>query len=161
MLDTIITSWLGYVVTAVVSIGATFLYHKQEKNKRELENANQKIKNDSDSNSEWQRLLEERATECARTNETNRKLMDRLEEVYAEKRKLRDELSRMQEERIKASYYKGLYEISRCDVISCKDRRPPIDVKALLRVDEDNVSAEEGNDKTNIEEKENGIEPNE
>lgn len=162
MWDIIITNWLGYVVTAVVSLSAAFLYYKQERNKRDLENANQKIKNDSDANSEWQRIVEERNREVDRLQALVESKDDKIAEIYKEKGELRTRLEAALRKQADAAYYRGLYEHSRCDIFTCPDRKPPFDISKLVKAEQALASAEENIENNNNNgEKENDTEQQE
>jgi len=122
-MDTIITSWLGYIVAAITGLSTIFLYRKQERQKRDLENMAQSIKNESTSNDEWRRIVEERNTECKRLNEKLETIRSHYETEISS---LRTRLQQSLENDAQCAMYIGLYHSSRCDNFSCPSRNPPL-----------------------------------
>lgn len=150
MLDLVITQYLGYVIAAITSLAGAFLYHKQEKQSKELDNIHQKIQNESDTNAIWQRIVEERNAEVDRLQalvEAKEQVIEakdnKIATVYKEKGELRARLEDALRKQADAAYYRGLYENSRCDVFTCPNRKPPFDITKLIRAEESVASAEE------------------
>jgi len=130
-MDIIISSWLGYIVAAIVSLASIFMYRRQEKQKRELENMAQQIRNESTSNDEWRKLVDERNQECKRLNEKIERMWEGKHEMQnkhdEEIADLRKKLESSLENDAKCAMYAGLYHSSRCDVYSCPKRKPPLE----------------------------------
>ena len=86
------------------------------------------MKNTQSQSAEWQKLYEE---EKADNDKKDAKIADLL----AEKDKLRDERDAALSDKAKCLITGSKLDVLRCDCLSCKNRRPPLDFSKVTSLD--------------------------
>ncbi len=86
------------------------------------------MKNTQSQSAEWQKLYEEE-------KEDNDKKDAKIAELVHEKDKLRDERDAAISDKARCLIASSKLDILRCDCLSCKDRRPPLDFSKLTSLD--------------------------
>ena len=86
------------------------------------------MKNTQSQSAEWQKLYEEE-------KEDNDKKDLKIAELIREKDKLRDERDAAISEKAKCLIISSKLDVLRCDCLSCKDRRPPLDFTKITSLD--------------------------
>lgn len=86
------------------------------------------MKNTQSQSAEWQKLYEEE-------KEYNDKKDLKISELIKEKDHLRDERDAAISDKARCLITSSKLDILRCDCLSCKDRRPPLDFSKLTSLD--------------------------
>lgn len=86
------------------------------------------MKNTQSQSAEWQKLYEEEKLD-------NDKKDAKIAELIHEKDQLRDERDAAISDKAKCLIMSSKLDILRCDCLSCKDRRPPLDFSKLTSLD--------------------------
>jgi len=101
MLDWLMSNAIPAVVGAVTALGGTFLYYKQEKDGKEIEN-------EAKQSEEWRKLYLESQEDSRRKDEKIDKLYDKIDE--------------MNKRMVKMEKQVEINRIYSCFRVACKDR---------------------------------------
>lgn len=86
------------------------------------------MRNSQSQSAEWQKLYKEE-------KEDNDKKDLKIAELTREKDQLRDERDSAMSEKAKCLIMSSKLDVLRCDCLSCKDRRPPLDFTKITSLD--------------------------
>lgn len=101
------------VTSAAVALGSSFLYYRQTKTSKELQNDAIRI-------AEWQKLYEE-------SKEDSRIKDDKIDRLYIELRQERENTYKAQQECASLQVENVKLKLLKCEVPACQNRRPKTD----------------------------------
>ena len=128
-------SWLinaisNSIVPAILSLGGMFLYYRQDRKSRELDNESKMVELEKVRVDEWRKLYDEKKAELAESKERHRKDIQHFKDIIDEQDEIIHEKSIELSER---EVMIARLDVMRCECFGCSDRKPPMNPEHIIK----------------------------